>query len=305
MGASSTSTNGVLVVDKPAGVTSHDIVGWARRALGTRAVGHAGTLDPMATGVLVLGIGEGTKLTSYLMGQDKQYDTTLALGVETDTLDADGVIVAEAPVQTLDVATVERAIRAFVGTYGQVAPRVSAIKQGGVPLHARVRRGEEVSAPEREVRCEGIDVLGIREGEIDLRVRCGKGFYVRSLGRDLARALGTCGHLRSLRRTRSGIFDVREALSGETLRRARQDESERAEVCAAVHPLVTSIESLSTIEIDSAGVRELRCGRPIRWDEPARHEPIFALGPGPELVAIVRWREGALRVIRGFASGVS
>jgi tRNA pseudouridine55 synthase len=299
------ATGGVLVVDKPSGPTSHDVVAWARRALGTRTVGHAGTLDPMATGVLVLGIGEGTKLTSYLMGEDKEYETTLALGSETDTLDADGNVVAEAPVPVFDRAKIEHTLRDFVGVYGQVAPAVSAIKQEGVPLHAKVRRGEVVNAPEREVSCERIDVLGIREREIDLRVRCGKGFYVRSLGRDLARALGTRGHLRSLRRTQSGMFDVKEALSGELLRRAREDESERAKVRAAVRPLVQSIESMSKIVIDSAGVRELRCGRPLRYDEPAKHEPIFAIGPGPELVAIVRWSEGTLRVIRGFGPGVS
>lgn len=299
------ATNGVLVIDKPSGPTSHDVVAWARRALGTRTVGHAGTLDPMATGVLVLGIGEGTKLTSYLMGEDKEYETTLALGSETDTLDADGSVIAQALVPALERAKIELALRDFVGVYGQVAPAVSAIKQEGVPLHERVRRGEVVSAPLREVRCERIDVLAIREREIDLRVRCGKGFYVRSLGRDLALALGTRGHLRSLRRTRSGLFDGKDALAGEVLRRAREDEAARAEVRAAVRPLVPSIESMSKIEVDSAGVRELRCGRPLRWDEPAEHEPIFAIGPGPELVAIVRWSEGSLRVIRGFASGVS
>ncbi|MDQ3035811.1 MAG: tRNA pseudouridine(55) synthase TruB, partial [Myxococcota bacterium] len=255
-------TSGVLVVDKPRGPTSHDVVSWARRALGTRAVGHAGTLDPMATGVLVLGIGEGTKLTSFVMGEDKEYETTIALGAETDTLDAEGEVIATSDVPALDRAVVERAAAMFVGTISQRAPVVSAIKRDGVALHERVRRGEDVVAPVREVRCDAIDVLDVREREIDLRVRCGKGFYVRSLGRDLASALGTHGHLSALRRTRIGELGVDEAVAGEVLLRARgDDESAREIVRAGVRPLVRSLGSMATVRVDEAGARELWHGR--------------------------------------------
>ncbi|UJR81133.1 tRNA pseudouridine(55) synthase TruB [Sandaracinus amylolyticus] len=295
-------THGVLVVDKPRGPTSHDVVAWARRALGTRAVGHAGTLDPMATGVLVLGIGEGTKLTPYLMSEDKGYETTIVLGAETDTLDAEGRVTSEHDVPALDRARVEAACARFVGTYLQRAPAVSAIKKDGVALHERVRRGEDVEAPEREVRCDAIDVLDVRAREIDLRVRCGKGFYVRSLGRDLARALGTGGHLGVLRRTRSGAFSVDDALSGELLQRARGgDEDARAQVRASLRSLEGALSTITRLDVGVSGARELRHGRAFRIEEPAVREPIAALDEAGELVAIVRWNEGALRVVRGFA----
>ncbi|AKF06244.1 tRNA pseudouridine synthase B [Sandaracinus amylolyticus] len=296
----------MLVVDKPRGPTSHDVVAWARRALGTRAVGHAGTLDPMATGVLVLGVGEGTKLTPYLMSEDKAYETTIVLGAETDTLDAEGRATSEHDVPALDRATVEAACARFVGTYLQRAPAVSAIKKDGVALHERVRRGEDVEAPEREVRCDAIEVLDVRAREIDLRVRCGKGFYVRSLGRDLARELGTRGHLGALRRTRSGAFGAEDALSGEVLQRARRgDEDARAQVRASLRSLEAALSTIARLDVGASGARELRHGRALRIEEPVVREPIAALDESGELVAIVRWSEGALRVVRGFAPRAS
>ena len=295
----SPGAHGVLVVDKPRGPTSHDVVAWARRALGTRAVGHAGTLDPMATGVLVLGVGEGTKLTSYLMSEDKGYETTITLGAETDSLDAEGRVVEEAEVPALELTAVERACVAFVGTYLQRAPAVSAIKRDGVALHERVRRGEVVDAPEREVRCDAIEVLAVRPGEIDLRIHCGKGFYVRSLGRDLSLSLGTRGHLSALRRIRSGAFAVSDALDGEVLVKARTDEGAREVVRGALLPLERAIASMEPVVVGAAGARDLRHGKAFRAPEPRVREPLAALDDHGELVAIVRWVDGALRVVRG------
>lgn len=293
--------SGVLVVDKPRGPTSHDVVAWARRALGTRAVGHAGTLDPMATGVLVLGVGEGTKLTTFLHADDKAYEATIELGAETDTLDAEGRVVEEVAVPALDRGAVEAAAARFVGTYLQRAPVVSAIKQGGVALHARARRGEVVEAPEREVRCDAIDVRDVRARAIDLVVRCGKGFYVRSLARDLARALGTRGHLGALRRIESGAFRVEGALDGEVLRRAREgDEGARARARGALRPLEGALDGMEAARVGAEGARALRQGKRWPWAEPARRAPIAALGARGELVAVVRWEAGALRVVRGF-----
>lgn len=295
--------DGVLVVDKPHGPTSHDVVAWARRALGTRAVGHAGTLDPMATGVLVLGVGEGTKLTPYLMGEDKEYEATIALGAETDTLDAHGEIVERAEVD-VDRARVEALLPRFLGTYLQRAPAVSAIKKDGVALHERVRRGEDVVAPEREVTCHGLDVLAVREREIDLQVRCAKGFYVRSLGRDLARALGTRGHLSRLRRTRSGAFSADLALDGELLRRARDDEGARELARRALIPLADAVAGMTRVAVDDAGARDVRHGRPLRVERPEQLEPIAVLDGAGALLAIARWQDGALRVVRGFRGEV-
>lgn len=290
--------DGVLVVDKPRGPTSHDVVAWARRALETRAVGHAGTLDPMASGVLVLGVGEGTKLTSYLMADDKEYETTIALGAETDTLDADGTIVERAPVPALDRAAVEAACARFVGTYLQRAPAISAIKKDGVALHARVRRGEEVIGPEREVRCDAIEGISIGDGSVSLRVRCGKGFYVRSLGRDLARALGTRGHLVALRRIASGAFAG--GIDAEIVRRARDEEGARASVRAAIVPLADAIGAMARIVVDEASARDVRHGKRVKAPPPEREGPVAVLDRAGALLAIARWDEGALRVLRGF-----
>jgi tRNA pseudouridine55 synthase len=302
--------HGALIVDKPEGPTSHDVVSWARRALGTRAVGHAGTLDPMASGILVLGVGEGTKLLQWMTSEDKEYETTIALGVETDTLDAQGRLMVEEAVPELSPSRVEHAALAFVGTYLQRAPAVSAIKQGGVALHERVRRGEQVIAPEREVVCRAIEVLAVRERAIDLRVRCGKGFYVRSLGRDLALALGTRGHLSALRRTRSGAFDVASALDGERLRSARSDEAQRAAVRAAVLTLPAAVDALAEtgmviLRLDAAQSRDVAHGKRIAAPCAAIEHPIALLDPSGALIAIAAWESGALRVLRGFRVDVA
>ncbi len=223
--------HGVLVVDKPAGPTSHDVVQRVRRALDTRRVGHAGTLDPAATGVLVLAIGEGTKLVPWLVAADKSYDAEIVLGAETDTLDADGRVVARAPVPALDRDDVVRALGAFLGARLQRAPRVSAIKVLGKPLHARARRGEDVLPPVREVVLHRADAELVAEDRITLSLDCGKGFYVRSLAHDLGIALGTLAHLSSLRRTRSGAFTLDMAVPFAFVDRAAAGDPEaRAEL---------------------------------------------------------------------------
>jgi tRNA pseudouridine55 synthase len=303
----------VVAVDKPAGPTSHDVVAWARRAFGTRAVGHAGTLDPAATGVLVLAIGEATKLVPYLTLDDKEYEATVVLGEETTTLDAEGEVVARAPAPPgLDVTMVEAAGRAFLGLTRQRAPVVSAIKQGGVPLHERVRRGEDVEAPEREVVMHAFRALHADRAELRLHVHVGKGFYVRSFARDLARALGTVGHLRTLRRTRSGAFVVEQAVPGELLRRAR-DPAARAELEAAVllhrRDLVAALPHLPALVVDAALERDARHGKPVAHpgvsslDEDAA---CLLVAEEPEghrrLVAIARRAGEHARVVRGFST---
>lgn len=298
--------NGVLVVDKTGGRTSHDVCGRARRALGTRAVGHAGTLDPMATGVLVLAVGEGTKLVPYLTADDKQYEATVRFGAATDTLDAEGVVVAEAPVPTLERELVEAALVGFLGERDQEAPVVSAIKVDGKPLHERVRRGEKVVAPVRRVVLHEVEVLAVRADEVDLRVLSGKGFYVRSLARDLGVALGSVAHLSALRRTRSGAFDIADAVPYAWL----EDPSDGIQDRLAAHllPISGALAGYPRVDLTDEGASDASHGRAIPGrrtvlgELPAlEEESVVVLFDGEaRVVALARLRDGALRVCRGF-----
>jgi tRNA pseudouridine55 synthase len=339
--------HGVLVVDKPRGPTSHDIVARVRRALGTRAVGHAGTLDPMATGALIVLVGEAAKLSAYLTADAKRYEATLRLGTETHTLDAEGDAVATAPVPRLTRAQVEAALAQFVGTQMQRAPVVSAIKQDGVALHARVRRGEDVEAPLREVvlheavlthfddardrtppdrsvssPADDADAkpASLLEGsatELTLRLHTGKGFYVRSLGRDLAHALGTVGHLSALRRTASGLFGVgalavTPVVEGALLEAAaRGDAVARAEVRAALIPLERACDALPGVVLSDDGVRVARMGQPLVAASFAAGLPtvddaeqvlVARASDGAPVALIRRAEDGGFRVARGFVA---
>ena len=203
---------GFLVLDKPGGITSHDVVAAVRRAVGIRRVGHAGTLDPMATGALVVAVGRVTRLIRFLQPLEKEYLAVARFGVATDTLDADGVEVwkGEMPVSRLDV---EAVLGDFVGEISQVPPMVSAVKVEGRRLYELAREGRAVERKARRVTVHSLDVTGFEEGSnplVGLRVVCGKGVYVRSLADDLARALGGRAHLVELRRTRVGSLEVGE-----------------------------------------------------------------------------------------------
>jgi tRNA pseudouridine55 synthase len=202
---------GILLVDKPSGPTSHDIVDRVRRRFGLKRVGHCGTLDPLATGLLVLVIGKATKLSERLMGDDKEYEGTLKLGVATDSQDADGAVLAEKPVPPLTAAQVEEAFAAFRGDILQVPPMVSAKKVAGVPLYKLARKGKEVERKSRLVHVFRLDILRSEPPEVDFRMLCTKGTYVRTLCHDLGAKLGCGGHLARLRRTASGKFRIENA----------------------------------------------------------------------------------------------
>jgi len=300
MGSAGSAANGLLIVDKPTGCTSHDVVQRVRKALEQKSVGHAGTLDPLATGVLVVAVGEGTKLVSHLQADDKRYDVTIALGAETDSLDADGEVTSTAHVPPLDVSRVEHVAQQFVGKHPQEAPKLSAIKVGGRPLHRRTRRGEDIEAPVREVELYEVKVRSVSTTEISLNVHCGKGFYVRSLARDLARALGTLGHVKSLRRTASGPFRIEAALDGEHM-------SAEA-ILERLIPLREACGVLRRVELTAEGVGHARHGRPIApsdvtgegWREASEEEPLALFGPSGEPVALGRRADGGIRVVRGF-----
>lgn len=204
--------DGLVIVDKPPGWTSHDVVGRMRRLAGTRKVGHAGTLDPMATGVLVIGVGRATRLLGHLALGTKGYDATIRLGQSTVTDDAEGDVVTEADASRVDQADLDRAIAALTGEIQQVPSAVSAIKVNGERAYKRVRAGEDVILPPRPVTVSQFAVTAVRrEGavvDLDVHVECSTGTYIRALARDLGTALGVGGHLTTLRRTRVGAYSL-------------------------------------------------------------------------------------------------
>ncbi len=209
--------DGVLLVDKAAGMTSHDVVALVRRRLQIKKVGHCGTLDPIATGLLLLTLGRGTKIQDLLMSEDKEYAGTLSLGATTDTQDRAGKILEERPVPELTEETVRAAFEKYRGDFYQMPPMVSAIKQGGVPLYKLARQGKTVEREPRLVHVYNYEIQKIAAPEIDFSVNCSKGFYVRTYAHDIGETLGCGAHLQNLRRTRSGRFLVDGAVTVEEL----------------------------------------------------------------------------------------
>lgn len=282
--------DGLVVLDKPAGWTSHDVVARARRLLGTRKVGHAGTLDPMATGVLVLGVDRGTRLLTYLVGADKEYAATIRLGAATTTDDAEGELLATADAAHLTRAEVTTAVAELTGDIQQVPSAVSAIKVDGRRAYARVRAGEAVDLAARPVTVHRFEVLDLRHdvvpdgravADVDVVVHCSSGTYVRALARDLGAGLGVGGHLTALRRTRVGRFglDVARTLT----------ELERA---PSVLPVADAAAlSLPVRRLTEAEARALSHGRPIAPDAAGpggtTTVPVAAVGPDGTLVALV------------------
>jgi tRNA pseudouridine55 synthase len=248
---------GILLVDKPAGLTSHDVVARTRRALGTRKVGHAGTLDPMATGLLVIGVEGATRLLTYIVGADKTYEATIRLGQTTDTDDADGEILTRAAAATWDSVTPERVsagIGALTGAISQVPSSVSAIKVDGRRAYDRVRAGEEVVLAARDVTVSRFEVIAERSGEgfldLDVVVDCSSGTYIRSLARDLGAGLGVGGHLTALRRLRVGDFDVADAVTVD-------DVVEEA----LLTPAAAAARVLDPLSVSTEEARDLRHGK--------------------------------------------
>ncbi len=253
---------GILLVDKPAGMTSHDVVARARRALSVRKVGHAGTLDPMATGVLVLGVERATRLLGHLTLTEKAYDATVRLGVATTTDDAEGDVTETVPTAALDEASVRDAAATFVGELEQVPSAVSAIKVDGRRAYARVRAGEEVELAARSVTVHELVVHDVRLGDdvvdVDLRVRCSSGTYIRAIARDLGAALGVGGHLTALRRTAVGPYDLAVARTLDELAEG-----------FAVLPLAEAARAgFRAVELTDEQAADVRVGRALDLDLP-------------------------------------
>ena len=275
--------DGVAVIDKPAGWTSHDVVAKARKVLGTRKVGHSGTLDPDATGVLVLGVGRATRLLRYVTELPKSYEAEIVLGVETDTLDSSGRVTARHDMSGVSAEQARDAAAALTGDILQVPPMVSAVKVGGQRLHSLARAGVEVEREARPVTVHRFDVAPVPGGEAVLRaaVDCSSGTYVRALAADLGRALGGGAHLRNLRRTAVGGFKLASARPVESVE---------------VLPMAQAVKHLAGVTVGSAVAAEVANGRVLDL------ERLGAAGDGPwavhdsegELLAVYEpFRKGA------------
>lgn len=255
--------DGVLVVDKPAGPTSHDMVDRTRRAFGLRRVGHTGTLDPFATGVLPLCLGRATRLARFLAEGEKVYRATVRLGFATSTDDLTGTPLSEARPATLQDGAVRRALAELVGNLDQVPPAYSARRVEGRRLYELARRGESVPRAARAITVYGIDLLEAAEDRLEIEVRCSPGTYVRALARDLGEKLGVGGHLSRLRRTRSGSFGLEQAVPGDEIAGARD----------RVVPLGELLPELPAVRVGPTGRERVRHGRDIGLDEVAAGFP--------------------------------
>ncbi len=214
----SNQPDGVLLVDKASGMTSHDVVAITRRTFNTKKVGHCGTLDPLATGLLIIVLGRGTKIQDLLMSEDKEYVGKMCLGTTTDSQDADGQVVETKPVPELSQEQIETAFAKFQGDFYQMPPMVSAIKKDGVPLYKLARQGKTVEREPRFVHVYAHEIIGVHSPEIEFRVVCSKGFYVRTYAFDIGNELGCGAHLQALRRTKSGRFTLENAVTVDELK---------------------------------------------------------------------------------------
>jgi tRNA pseudouridine55 synthase len=218
---------GVLLVDKPGGLTSHDVVYRLRRKLGIKKIGHAGTLDPMATGLLVMLIGKATRISQYLISVDKVYEGEATLGVVTDSQDAEGEVMETRPVPELGEAQVREAMKGFLGDQYQTPPMHSAIKIGGVPLYKMARQGVEVEREPRFIRIASFDLMSLALPKLTFTLHCTKGTYVRTIAHDLGQKLGCGAHLTALRRTGSGKFGIGQCLPLDQIEALTLPEIER------------------------------------------------------------------------------
>ena len=294
--------SGILLIDKPAGITSHDVVARTRKHAGTRKVGHAGTLDPMATGLLMLGINSSTRLLTFLVGLDKEYFATIRLGSATNTDDADGepIEVAEpGRVEALTAAAVSAALVALTGAIRQVPSSVSAIRVDGKRAHTLVRDGEIVELAARSVTVSALEVFGSRREagfyDLDVRVRCSSGTYIRAIARDLGASLGVGGHLTALRRSMIGPFSVADAAELESL-----------DVAAAlIAPAAIATALFPVFALDADQAVDLGHGKRLVAERPeGATGPVAAIAPDGRLVGLLEFTDGIGKPIVNFAPDV-
>ncbi|RYD14692.1 MAG: tRNA pseudouridine(55) synthase TruB [Lysobacteraceae bacterium] len=289
--------SGIVLLDKPRGISSNQALQQARRLFGADKGGHTGSLDPLATGLLPICLGEATKIAGLLLGSRKAYETEALLGVTTSTDDAEGEVLQRRPVPALDDARIRVELAALVGRIRQVAPVYSAIKRGGERLYERVRRGETVEAPEREVDVQRFDLLEVDGARVRLHVECGSGTYVRSLVRDLGERLGCGAHVVALRRLWVEPFmsPTMHTLD-ELAARAAQGAEALADVLL---PLEQGLAGRARVAVDAAGARKLRQGQALECAE--ADGPCVALDEQGRAVALAEIVEGRLRAVRVFS----
>lgn len=288
-------TDGFLVVDKAGGMTSHDVVAVGRKALGTRKVGHAGTLDPMATGILVLGFGNGTRLLQYITDGDKSYVATVVLGASTITDDKEGEVVTSTDASGVADSEIEKILKAMIGTIAQRPSSVSAVKVGGERAYDRVRAGEKFELEARNVTITQLDILAIRHlektTEVDIEVTCSAGTFIRAIARDLGEALSVGGHLSALRRTRVAGFTERDAVSFDDLKAQKFTPLKLADVART---------TFTSRELTLEEVQELSFGRPLT--ENGNTVINAALSPDNRLIALLKDEDGKAKPIAVFAA---
>ena len=274
-------TDGFLVVDKAGGMTSHDVVAVGRKALGTRKVGHAGTLDPMATGVLVLGFGNGTRLLQYITDGDKSYVATIVLGSSTITDDKEGEVLISTDASEVNDGDIEKILKAMIGTIAQRPSSVSAVKVGGERAYDRVRAGEKFELESRQITISQLDILAIRHlaatTEVDIEVTCSAGTFIRAIARDLGEALKVGGHLSELRRTRVAGFSEKDAISFQDLKDQKFTPLKLADVARV---------TFSVRELTLEEVTELSFGRPL--SENGTTSITAAMSPDNRLIALLK-----------------
>ena len=274
-------TDGFLVVDKAGGMTSHDVVAVGRKALGTRKVGHAGTLDPMATGVLVLGFGNGTRLLQYITDGDKSYVATIVLGASTVTDDKEGEVLTSTDASKVNDADIEKILKGMIGTIAQRPSSVSAVKVGGERAYDRVRAGEKFELESRQITISQLDILAVRHlaatTEVDIEVTCSAGTFIRAIARDLGEALKVGGHLSALRRTRVAGFSEKDAVSFQDLKDQKFTPLKLADVARV---------TFSVRELTLEEVTELSFGRPL--SENGTTSITAAMSPDNRLIALLK-----------------
>lgn len=283
--------HGVLVVDKPQGLTSFDVVREVRRALGVKKAGHTGTLDPMATGVLPVCVGDATKIAQFITEATKAYDATVRLGVTTDTLDADGKVLAERPVPEISREVLEAALQRFRGTFAQTPPMYSAVKVGGRRLYELARNGEEVERAARQVTVYELVLRDFSATEVKLSVRSSKGFFVRSLAADLGEALGCGAHLTALRRTQSGPFTLAQALP------LAEVQAQGPALAPRLVSMADALTDVPRLTVTAAEAERVRHGGVV--EVPASLSGLHrVVGPGDELLALAEAERGRLKYRR-------
>jgi tRNA pseudouridine55 synthase len=288
MRTSDRDIDGVLPIDKPAGPTSHDMVAAARRALRTRRIGHTGTLDPFASGLLLLCVGPSTRIAEYLSGLDKTYRARVRLGQTTDTDDATGEVQAERAAAGVSRAGVEVVLTTMRGDVLQRPPAYSAKKRGGERAYAAARAGRPLELEPVAVHIDDISITAFDPPLIDLEITCGSGTYIRAIARDLGEALGTGAHLTELRRTRIGTIGVETALPLDAL-------GDEAAVMAALLPPLRALAHLPRVEIDGTELEHVRHGRALRGRETVTADAgVVLLADADRLVAVAECRDGVL-----------